>query len=316
MEKKILYYIKEIQEAEKGEAINPVTCEIDPSNRCQLDCSFCLYKKWRGQNRADLEWEVYIKLLKSLHKAGAKSVSFTGGGEPLVHPNFQMMSEAAVLSGLEMGLVTNGVALNQVLHPSDFVFIRVSLDAASPETYQVVKGANLFDKVIRNIKGAIADGGTVGLSFVVTDDNKHEIEKAKDLAEELEAAYIQFKPAWSEGFKELFLFDGYSELTGDKTVNTLRYTPTPDNMLPCHIAGLVGIVGADSKVYYCCTKRGVKECCVGSLEDEDFNTIWSRRPKIKANISECPACRYMTYAKPYKDFVDGGTLFFKHKNFL
>ncbi len=314
MERKVLYYIREIEQAKKGISISPITCEIDPSNRCQLDCSFCLYKTWRSKSRADLSWDVYKKLLKDLRNNGAKSISFTGGGEPLLNSKFQTMFDAAILSGFEVGLVTNGVRLNKIEHLEEFMFIRVSLDAASAETYEIVKGVNLFDKVIRNIKSAIEDGAVVGLSFVVTEENKHEIEKAKELADSLNVAYIQFKPAWSEGFKKLILFDGYNELTGDKTVNTARYIP--DSTLPCHIAGLVGIVGADAIVYYCCTKRGLKPYALGSLEKENFEDIWRRRPAIEPMIGQCPACRYMTYARPYEKFISGGTLFFKHKNFL
>lgn len=314
MERKVLYYIKEIEQAKRGIPISPITCEIDPSNRCQLDCSFCLYKTWRSISRADLSWDVYKKLLKDLRNNGAKSVSFTGGGEPLLNPKFQTMFDAAILSGFEVGLVTNGVQLNKIEHLAEFMFIRVSLDAASAKTYEIVKGVNLFDKVIRNIKSAIEDGAVLGLSFVVTEENKHEIEKAKELADTLNVAYIQFKPAWSEGFKKLILFDGYNELTGDKTVNTARYTP--DSTLPCHIAGLVGIVGADAIVYYCCTKRGVRQYALGSLEKENFEDIWRRRPAIEPMVSQCPACRYMTYARPYEKFISGGTLFFQHKHFL
>jgi len=236
MEKKIYYYLDKVEAAERGETVFPISCEIDPSNMCQCECSFCLFAKYRKENKEFLDWDIYRQLLKDLLSVGTKSITFTGGGEPLTHPRFTTMADMALLAGFEIGLVTNGIGLNKVLHPSDYKFIRVSLDAHNSETYSKVKGAVNFHTVLLNIKNTILKKATVGLSYVVCEENKGGIKEAQKLATELGASYIQFKPAWNNGS----IYKDYDISDTKTTIKTNRYLA--DDVLPCAIAGLVGVV--------------------------------------------------------------------------
>lgn len=310
MDRKIYYYLDRVEKAERGESINPITCEIDPSNMCQCDCSFCINADYRKKNKEFLDWEVYKQLLQNLIKIGVKSITFTGGGEPLTHPKFSEMADSALIAGFEIGLVTNGIGLHKIKHPEEFKFIRVSLDANDSQTYLQVKKSGEFNKVLFNIKNALLRKATVGLSYVVCKENEHGIEEAQELAKELGVAYIQVKPAWGNGG----VYNGYKVKDEKSTIVTKRFIP--GNSLSCSIAGLVGVVGATGDVYYCCQQRGKDEYKLGSLYDESFDSIWKRRPRWNPNIKSCPICRYMSYARVYKEFVEGGTMFFKHKNFL
>ena len=47
MNNKIYYYIDKVEQLEKGNFVGPITCEIDPSNRCNADCNFCMFSKYR-----------------------------------------------------------------------------------------------------------------------------------------------------------------------------------------------------------------------------------------------------------------------------
>ena len=143
MHKKILYYVNEIEMLDAGEFVFPITCEIDPSNNCMLNCNFCRFAAFRKRTKINLEWEIYITLLSELYSGGTKSVTFTGGGEPLMHPKFNAMATFAKSLGLEVGLVTNGVNLHRLDSPEIFEFIRVSLDAPDSVTYKKVKGKKI-----------------------------------------------------------------------------------------------------------------------------------------------------------------------------
>ncbi len=310
MEKKIYYYLDKVEAAEKGEVVYPISCEIDPSNMCQCECSFCMFAKYRKENKAFLDWDIYRQLLKDLLAVGTKSITFTGGGEPLTHPKFTAMADMALLAGFEIGLVTNGIGLNKILYPCDYKFIRVSLDAHNSETYTKIKGAVNFHAVLFNIAGAIHKEATVGLSYVVCEENKGGIKEAQTLATELGASYIQFKPAWNNGS----IYKDYQIDGAETTIKTSRYLA--DSTLPCAIAGLVGVVGATGDVFYCCQHRGKERYKLGSLKEKSFVDIWSSRKDLVPNIEKCPTCRYMTYAKSYRNLIDNGTMFFKHKNFL
>ena len=291
----------------------PVTCEIDPSNKCPLDCSFCMYKDFLDKDRTDLDWDIYCDLIDSLRIDNCKSITFTGGGEPLMHPKINDMVRVAANWGFQIGLITNAVMLSVLDRPELFKFIRISLDAGSREVYRKVKGKDKFDQVVKNIKGLMkvidTEQTTVGLSFVVTKDNYQDVEAATDLCDELGCSYIQFKPDVTDDsyYKRIMSVNGQS-------IKTDRYQADTD--LPCKIAGLIGVVSANGKVYYCCQKRGDESYCLGDLRDGDFSYIWHSRFNVKPSFEECPPCRYMNYAKGVEGFIEGADLFYKHRNFM
>ena len=311
MEEKILYYLNEIKKLQNKEFVPPVTCEIDPSNACPLNCGFCMFKKYLDQSNVHMSMENYLRLIYDLHRIGTKSITFTGGGEPLMNPNFNKFVDIAEDLGFEMGLVTNGVLLEKLNRPNRFKFIRVSLDASDSTTYINVKGADYFDKVIENVKNTLKQNPTVGLSYVVCPENEKGIVEAQNLANQLGVAYIQIKPAYLDGKIYKFKKPGDTE----ETIETKRYKLR--SKLPCLLAHLVGIVTADGGVYYCCQHRGIPNFYLGSIAQEQFSTIWQRRLNHNNfSLSQCPMCRYANYAKYLSETLSKGDLFFEHKNFL
>jgi len=309
MHRKIYYYLAEIREALETGWTLPITCEIDPSNNCMLNCKFCMYAEYLKVSNHNLDFDVYLNLINHLREIGTKSVTFTGGGEPLMHPQFNSMSKLAHLFGMQIGLVTNGVLLNKV-DTENFLFIRVSLDASNPQMYHALKGKNLFDRVLRNIGKLVESGRTVGISYVVCEENKDGIEDMILLGERLGVKYVQFKPAWINGTP----FKNYTVPNTKNIIDMQRYMAR--DRLPCTIAALIGVVGADANCYFCCQYRGDKRFCLGSLKHSSFSRLWEKRAKFKPDISSCPQCRYMNYAQAYKKAMEGETLFLEHKNFL
>jgi len=311
MDEKIYYYLDQVDRLMNGEFVGPITCEIDPSNKCPLRCSFCMFDEYLEENRVNLDYSIYESLLCELKEIGTKSITFTGGGEPLAHPKINCMINDALDMGFELGLVTNGVFLDKIENQLDkFLFIRVSLDAYTREMYEEVKGGDHFDRVIRNIKMGLTKNKTIGLSYVINDKNNQNLEFAQDLADELGVAYIQMKPAYINGGT----FKDYKLPHGKVVIETDRYKA--EDHIPCKIASLVGVVSATGAVYFCCQFRGDDRFKLGDLHINPFGEIWKRRLEMKPDISKCPQCRYMNYSKAYKQILEKGTLFFKHRNFL
>lgn len=312
MERKIWLYTDAVLDLRAGAYVPPVTCEIDPSNRCMLNCNFCLYAAFREAEGEDLDFDLYKRLLEELRAEGVGSITFTGGGEPLMHEQISEMIDLAHKRGFDLGLVTNGV----LLHTLDeyiidtFKFIRVSLDAADADTYLAVKGANSFRRVIKTVERIAETKGpstTLGLSYVICKKNQDQIADAKKLSKDLGVDYIQFKPAWLAGK----LYDMQDLEASDAVFVTERYEA--DSNLPCLIAGLIGIVSANGKLYYCCQHRGKKHYELGDLREHSFHEVWQRRKVIKPTLEECPKCRYMNYARRFTDIPK---MLIEHRRFL
>jgi len=311
MDNKIYYYLDQVEKLNRGEFVPPISCEIDPSNSCNLKCGFCMFGEWREDHHEHLGMNTYISLIGELQQMGTKSITFTGGGEPLLNPNFNTMASMAFALGFQVGLVTNGVLLNRVDNLEKFKFIRVSLDAHNRDDYIKVKGADYFDRVLENITGAIKRNKIIGLSYVVGPYNNKDLHKAEELSNDLCVAYLQIKPSYINDRGEIFTDFEYPD---GRSIGTKRYLP--EDNVPCTIAALTGIIGANGDVYYCCQGRGVDRLILGNLKDKKFKQMWIERLNLKPNVSLCPMCRYMNYTKAYKQILEDGDLFFQHRYFL
>lgn len=315
MNRKVFTYLREIDALVAGKYVPPVTYEIDLSNRCQNRCYFCMFEKFLQENREFISLEDGRQLIKEIAEANGKSITFTGGGEPLTNPHFAEISDLALSLGLRLGLVTNGIALpDHIDILKGFDFVRVSLDAATTDTWEKIKGNRWFNRSIRGIKELVAleDGPDVGISFIILEENKHEIPAIKALAKELDVKYLQIKPDIRQPPE---LLDQSDE---KRVVITERYVANVgDAKYACAIAGLVGQVTADLDMYYCCQHRGKPEFKVGSLKDQTLEQIQRGRVDFVPDISKCVTCRYMNYALGYKAVKDADKwIFLRHKEFL
>jgi organic radical activating enzyme len=68
-------------------------------------------------------------LLSKLSMAGARAVTITGGGEPVMHPKFDKIIEIVKTLGMRSGLVSNGILLPKVSQASlnTLSWLRVSV---------------------------------------------------------------------------------------------------------------------------------------------------------------------------------------------
>ena len=308
MHRKVIPYLDKIENILEGRFEPPLSCEIDPSNKCQNNCDFCMYADYRNEHPVDLDFGVYLDLIHDLRKMGTRSITFTGGGEPMMHPQFREMVLAA--QDFELGLTTNGVYLDHLPDIINmFKFVRISLDAATSETYKAMKGTNFFERVVENAKRTVRmkRDMVLGLSYVISKGNEHEIEAAQKLADDIGVDYIQIKPAYQK-------YDLECKIPkGDKSFILKRYSSS--GRLPCAIAHLVGIVGADENVYFCCQGRGREDFVVGDLARDSFLEIWKRRMKMRPSCGVM-TCRYMNYAKGYEMYGTQKHTVLRHHNFL
>jgi len=315
MNNKILYFLTEADKLVAGKYVNPVTCEIDLTTVCQNNCYFCINKESNNDSHSILNLNLLNRLLSELKIIGVKSITFTGGGEPLLHPHFEECVRLVKSYDFKLGLITNGVLLNKCINlSSSFDFIRISLYGINEITYGEKTGKpKNFGLVYKNVKVLVntlnpKTKPTIGFSYVVPKDEQN-IAEAKQFAKELKVDYIQFKPILGNGDDEI------EEINLDeKSMITNRFTPKND--MPCKLAGLIGIVSADGNVYYCCMKRGDDKYLLGNLKYTNFSKLWKKRLEIVPDFLKCSSCRYMNYVKGFENIKESDKHFLKHKDFL
>ncbi|MBF0422797.1 MAG: radical SAM protein [Magnetococcales bacterium] len=151
--------------------------ELHPTDACNLACSKCYYD--RSSTHIGLDWLVTL-----LSEWRPRGIVLVGGGEPTLYrdPGGQGGFEDLVgmirriLPECKIGLITNGTAIPPGHWQQHVTWVRISLDAATPETYLGLKGKDYFTQVrnnlIRYLQGPIR---SVGVGFLCTALNVGEV---------------------------------------------------------------------------------------------------------------------------------------------
>lgn len=105
--------------------IPPVHVQINPTNRCNLNCDFCSC----SERDKKLEISVGKMMVACLvfKKLGCKSATITGGGEPLLYPAINNLIRALNrYLNIKVGLVTNGTQFAKLEAYNDITWCRIS----------------------------------------------------------------------------------------------------------------------------------------------------------------------------------------------
>ena len=190
--------IKEICNNNQNSMVSPILT-LDLTRNCNYACRHCVDQSIvnKGEQK-EIDWEILSKLLIELRTQGCDCIELTGGGEPTLYTNFSDLLKLCTNLNYKLALISNGVNLykykEDILNAS-FDWIRISLDAATEETYSIVhKCPNKnFLSLINTIK-EIANHKNIGISYLILNENYHEISAATKLAKEIGAQYIEIKP--------------------------------------------------------------------------------------------------------------------------
>jgi MoaA/NifB/PqqE/SkfB family radical SAM enzyme len=172
------------------------------TDRCQLDCDHCLRDP--GDGALDLEFEVVQRVLPEARTLyGLRHVSLTGG-EPTLHPRFLDVIDTIADHGFVWDMVTNGrrfaVLLGQLQQrPARRAALRsvsFSLDGASAQTHDSIRGQGSYQEVLSAISVAVAASVPFGVQMAVHARNEAEIEQLGLFAAELGAKHVSF--CWTQ----------------------------------------------------------------------------------------------------------------------
>ena len=119
---------------------------------CNSPCTMC--DCWQTKGRKWFSRAQLRPLFKELSLKGAIGI-MVSGGEPLMHPELDGILEDIKSFGLEIYLNTNGILLNKkldILKKHQVEEVVLSMDGVDAQSYQLVRGSNQFERVVKNIK--------------------------------------------------------------------------------------------------------------------------------------------------------------------
>jgi len=320
--RKLLHHIDHVVEIRNGRKPAPVNVEIDLSNRCSLGCEWCHFAythtkgplankvpspagKEAGGDLMDKDLALFI--MQDLTTFGVKSITWTGGGEPTLHPHFD---EIINTCPIEQGVYTHGGHINQkraALMKRRMKWVYISLDECMPEMYKKSKGVDRFADVLAGVTRLVeADGDAViGLGFMLHKNNWRQATEMVNLGRSLGVDYIQFRPTILYKHDAPNIADEYTTWVDGAISYLLAYQDDPfihadvdrfymyknweRSYETCYWTQLQSVITPNGKVWTCVNKREYAGECLGDLTKESFSEIWQRSGSCQVSDN----CRLM-----------------------
>lgn len=170
------------------------------TERCQLRCGHC-YMGERLERGEYMDFEKAKKIISYCHRMGAEFLTFVGG-EPTLYPRLPELVHFANEKGYKKVMLdSNGLLLNRIqkIPVDDLYYIRISLDGATEESHDRVRGKGNFKKSIEAIQSLMKAGYDVRVTCTIFQFNVHEGELMLSLADKLGVKLLNFHTFSEEG---------------------------------------------------------------------------------------------------------------------
>ena len=249
-------------------------------------------------NERDIsETEKMLEVLDDLECIGVKAVTYSGGGEPLLHKHIVKIMERTLENGIDLSIITNGQRLNgdraKVLAKAKWV--RVSMDYTGSK--QMIDFRNVsaksFDEVIANLNAFSKEKNSdcdLAVNYIVHKDNYFGLYDFSKLLKDNGVSNIRYSPMWTPDFYEYHsaiakevqeeLDKASSLIDSAFSINT-TYNIQPNSSHSscreydkCYIMQTVPVIGADLNVYACHNKAYDNKGKIGSIKDCKFSEMW------------------------------------------
>jgi MoaA/NifB/PqqE/SkfB family radical SAM enzyme len=136
----------------------PVCLYLETTNRCNLLCETCPRTFEDLETPADMSWELFTLIVDQFPHIAR--VVLHGVGEPMMVKALPRMVEYLKARGAYVLFNTNGTLLTErkgrELIAAGLDELRVSLDAAEPRAFLAVRGKDMFNRIVRNVRAFVA----------------------------------------------------------------------------------------------------------------------------------------------------------------
>ena len=249
----------------------PICLTWELTYACNLSCVHCLSSSGRRDPR-ELTTAEAKAVIDELERMQVFYVNI-GGGEPTVRPDFWEIVDYATSHSVGVKFSTNGVRITaevaQRLAANDYLDVQISLDGATPEVNDAVRGTGSHATAMRAMQH-LSDAGmrNFKLSVVCTRYNIPQLDEFKAIADRFGAQLrlTRLRPSgrgadtWTdlhprpEQQRELYdwlVAHGSDVLTGDSFFHLSAYGAALPGLNLCGAGRVVCLIDPVGDVYAC-----------------------------------------------------------------
>jgi uncharacterized Fe-S cluster-containing radical SAM superfamily protein len=275
----------------------PSVLGIDPTNVCNLRCTFCGAQRTKGKI-GYMDFELFRKIIReSLNYGKRWMIILHNAGEPLLNKNICKMVEFIKQNkaARNVHFATNGVLLDEDL-ARDLINARLdqitfSIDAYTKEEYIQLKGEDSLEKVIHNAKMLMRLKRQMGTSLPL-------VSAKMTRRRGFQHTFSPFLKTWS-GIVDEAILTPYSNWGG--AVGYEGVEAIPLSRYACHFLWYYPVVNWDGKVFFCCATTE-EAAVIGDLNCSTLREIWGgerlnkiRQAHLSGNLGTVPICAKCTY---------------------
>ncbi|MCK9904686.1 mycofactocin radical SAM maturase [Frankia sp. Cpl3] len=295
----------------------PICLTWELTYACNLSCVHCLSSSGRRDPRelSTAQCEAIIDELQAMQVFYVN----IGGGEPTVRPDFWHLLRYAVDRHVGVKFSTNGVRLDRArarqLARTDYVDVQVSLDGATAEVNDRVRGRGSFEMALRALDN-LAEAGfrDAKVSVVVTRENAGQLDQFQRIADDHGATLrlTRLRPSgrgadvWDElhptAQQQRDLYDwlvgaGEKVLTGDSFFHLAGFGEKLPGLNLCGAGRVVCLIDPVGDVYACPFTIHETFRAGNVVADGGFAPVW-RTSELFRELREpqsggaCSACGF------------------------
>ncbi len=277
---------------------SPICLTWELTYACNLQCIHCLSSSGRRDPR-ELTTAECRTVIDTLQRMQVFYVNI-GGGEPTVRPDFWELLDYATAHQVGVKFSTNGIKLDadaaRRLAASDYVDVQISLDGATEEVNDAVRGRGSY-RTARAAMACLAAAGFRGfkVSVVVTRHNISQLDAFRQIADEhgAQLRLTRLRPSgrgadvWPElhptSAQQRELYDwlvahGEQVLTGDSFFHLSPYGAPLPGLNMCGAGRVVCLIDPVGDVYACPFAIHPDFLAGNVRQPGGFESVWRSSP--------------------------------------
>jgi mycofactocin radical SAM maturase len=299
----------------------PICLTWELTYACNLSCVHCLSSSGRRDPR-ELTTAQAEAVIDELERMQVFYVNI-GGGEPTVRPDFWHLVDYATAHHVGVKFSTNGVRITpdvaRRLAGSDYVDVQISLDGATAEVNDAVRGPGSYATALRAMAN-LRDAGFRGfkVSVVVTRENVTQLDAFKAIADAhgAQLRLTRLRPSgrgadvWDDlhplpeqqrGLYDWLVAHGEDVLTGDSFFHLSPYGEKDGDRLAglnlCGAGRVVCLIDPVGDVYACPFAIHESFLAGNVLGEGGFAAVW-RESELFADLRNptgggaCASCAH------------------------